>query len=279
MDERAHALVREHLGEQPLADVAADHVHAGDPRLAGGHGVARFRDLGGPHRLPAEGVGELGHGELAGDGAVDDQTVGGGDVEELDRAQGPRHLERHRVGVEAVGPALAVEAQRGDDGHDAAPEQGLEQLDVHPLHAPGEEVVDAAQDAEGVGDDRVRGRGAQVGGGEALEDLVGQAVGGGEGEAERGRVGDPGALEVGRLEAPLLGQRPDLDRLGHFRTSRRVQRWSCHTERLSPKPATSPGTPASPEAVASPPLLALLALCDSASVTLALRLRGPGVQP
>lgn len=34
--------------------------------------------------------------------------------------------------------------------------------------------------------------------------------------------------------------------LGHFRTSRRVQRWSCHAERVSP---TSRGTPASPEAV------------------------------
>src|SRR5687767_180497 len=27
---------------------------------------------------------------------------------------------------------------------------------------------------------------------------------------------------------------PGSEFLGHFRTSRRVQRWSCHTERLSP---------------------------------------------
>lgn len=28
--------------------------------------------------------------------------------------------------------------------------------------------------------------------------------------------------------------------LGHFRASRRVQRWSCHTERLFPESATAP---------------------------------------
>ncbi len=48
--------------------------------------------------------------------------------------------------------------------------------------------------------------------GEPLQDLVGEAVGGGERELERRGIGDARALEVARLEAALGGERPDLDR-------------------------------------------------------------------
>ena len=85
-------------------------------------------------------------------------------------------------------------------------EQFLEHFDVHALDFAGEEVVHAVQDADGVGDDGVGAGGAEVVGGEALEDLVGEAVGGGEGELEGGLVGDAGAVEVGGGDA--LVRRP-----------------------------------------------------------------------
>ena len=89
-------------------------------------------------------------------------------------------------------------------------EQLLEHLDVHPLDLAAEQVVHAVQDADGVGDDGIGAGGAQVNGREAFEDLVRQAVGGGQGELERGFVGDAGAVEVGGGDALLGGQRSDL---------------------------------------------------------------------
>ena len=174
--------------------------------------MAGLRDLAGVHRPLLERVRELRHRELPGERAAHREPVGGGDVDELHRAERLRELERHRVGVEAVGVALAVEAERGHHGDDAVREQRLQEPHVDPLDLAGEEVVDALQDAEGVRDHRVRGRGAQVGRGEALQDLVGQAVGGGEGELQGGGVGDARALEVRRLDSPLLGEGLDLVR-------------------------------------------------------------------
>ena len=90
------------------------------------------------------------------------------------------------VGVDAVSLALAVEAQRGQDGHDAVVEQLLKHLHVHPLDLAGEELVHAMQDADGVGDDGIGAGGAEVNRREALQDFVRQPVGGGQGELERG---------------------------------------------------------------------------------------------
>ena len=105
---------------------------------------------------------------------------------------------------------LAVDAERGHDGDDAAREERLQEAHVDPLDLAREEVVDSAQDAEGVRDHRVRGRAAQVGGGEALQDLVGQAVGGGEGQLQGGGVRDARALEVGGRDTALVGEGLDL---------------------------------------------------------------------
>ena len=108
--------------------------------------------------------------------------------------------------------ALAVEAERRHHRDDAVREERLEEPHVDPLDLAGEEVVDALQDAEGMGDHRVRRGRAQVRRREALQDLVGEPVGGGQGELQRGGVGDARALEVRGLEAPLLGEGLDLAR-------------------------------------------------------------------
>ena len=57
------------------------------------------------------------------------------------------HRDRHAVGVHAVGLAVAVEAERRNDRHDALREQRLEQLDVHALDLAGEEMIHALNDA------------------------------------------------------------------------------------------------------------------------------------
>ena len=46
-----------------------------------------------------------------------------------------------------------------------------------------------------MGDDGIGARGAQVNGRQALQDFVGQAVGRGQGQLERGVIGYGGAIE------------------------------------------------------------------------------------
>ena len=78
----------------------------------------------------------------------------------------------------------------------------LEHLDVHALDFAGEQVVHAVQDAQRMGDDGIGAGGAQVVGGEPLEDFVREAIGGREGEPERRVVGDAGTIEVRRSNRP-----------------------------------------------------------------------------
>jgi hypothetical protein len=71
-------------------------------------------------------------------------------------------------------------------------------------------VIDALEDAGGVGDHGVAAGAAQVVGGQPFEDLVGNAVGGGQGQLKGDRIGDAGAVEVGRRPSGLLGQAAHL---------------------------------------------------------------------
>jgi hypothetical protein len=61
-----------------------------------------------------------------------------------------------------------------------------------------------------MGDHGVRAGAPEVGGPEPLENLVGQAVGRGEGQVQGLGVGDPRTLEVRRLRRLLLRQGLDL---------------------------------------------------------------------
>jgi len=90
--------------------------------------------------------------------------------------------------------------------------EGAEQLDVDAFDAAREELVDALEDAHGVRDDRVGIGRPEVTRREALQDLVGQTIGGGERQLERGLVGDPAAVEVRGGEALGAGQGVDLGR-------------------------------------------------------------------
>ncbi len=81
---------------------------------------------------------------------------------------------------------------------------------VDPLDPAGEFPVHAADDAEGMGDHRVRVDGPQVARRKALHDFMGNSICGGERHAEGARVGHAGAVEVGEEEARLVGQLPHL---------------------------------------------------------------------
>ena len=127
-----------------------------------------------------------------------------GDVDELGGLERLGHFHGHAIGIDAEGVALAVEAERRNDRDDALLEELVEEFGVDALDPAGVEPVDAADDAEGVGDDGVGVAGAQVVGGEALEHFVGDAVRGGERDLERFLVGDAGAVGIAHGNAGLL---------------------------------------------------------------------------
>ena len=84
-----------------------------------------------------------------------------------------------------------------------------------------------------VGDEGVGAGGAQVNRREAFQDLVRQAVGGGQRELERGFIGDARAVEIGRCDALLGGQRPDLRRGAvheHDADAQRAQHGNVHQD-------------------------------------------------
>ena len=66
-------------------------------------------------------------------------------------------------------------------------EQRLQQADVDALDPAGVLVIDAVQDAGRMSHHGVADGAAQVVGGQPFEDLVGDAVGGGEGELQAWR--------------------------------------------------------------------------------------------
>ena len=105
---------------------------------------------------------------------------------------------------------FAVAAQRRDHRHDVVIEQRLQEGGIDALDPAGELVIDAVQDAGRVGDQRVAIGAAQIVGGQALEDLVGDAIGGVQGELQRGGIGDAGAVDVGRRQPGLLRQPANL---------------------------------------------------------------------
>ncbi len=108
-----------------------------------------------------------------------------------------RHLHRHRVGIDPVGLAVAVEPQRRHHRNDPLRQQALQHLHVHALHLAGEKVVLPVNDAHGMGDERVARGGAQIVGAQSFQNLVRQPVGRRQRQLERRRVGDAAPVQVG----------------------------------------------------------------------------------
>src|SRR5207237_7397562 len=129
----------------------------------------------------------------------------GGQVDEFHRFQRTRHLDGDVVGVEAVGLSVAVAAQRRHHGDDVVGEQGAEHVDVDALDLAGQLVVDAVQDAGGVGDEGVGVGAAQVVGGKAFLYFVGCGGCGCEVELTGGVACVAGVGVVGRGRAVLYG--------------------------------------------------------------------------
>ena len=140
--------------------------------------------------------------------AVD--ALGSTQVNELDRPQCHGHFDGNGVGIEAKGLAFAVAAQRRDHRNDIALQQGVEQFGVHALDSAGELVVDAVQDAGRMGDQGIAVSRAEVGRRQPFEDFMRHPVGGVERQFQGGRVGDAGAVGIGRLLAGLGGEQADL---------------------------------------------------------------------
>ncbi len=85
-------------------------------------------------------------------------------------------------------------------GDDILFQKPVEKFDIDFLDAARKEPVHPADDAERMRDDGIGVRRAQIVGGEAFEDFVRHAIGDGEGDIERLRVGDarvPSALLMG----------------------------------------------------------------------------------
>ena len=188
-------------------------MDARDAGLAGGDGMASLgKELGAQVGGIAQERLQLGDEDLAQETALVLEAIRGGEVQELDRLQLGGQRDGDGVGVDPVGLAVAIEAERRDDGDDSLRQKALEHLGVDALDLAGELVVDAADDSEGVGDDGVGGDGAEVVGGEALEDLVREPIGRGERDLQRAGVGDAGAVEVGGRDATLGRKRRHLAR-------------------------------------------------------------------
>ena len=158
----------------------------------------------------------------------------GRDVDQLDGLQLFRNRHRDAVGIHPIRLAVAVESQRRNDRYDALREQRLQELGVDALDLAREQMVHALNDAERVGDDHVRGGGAQIVGRQAFENLVSQAVGGRQRQLERRRIRDAGAVEI------RGGDRAALRRaFGSAPTRRERARSGCSATRAAPRPATA----------------------------------------
>src|SRR6185437_8589100 len=106
--------------------------------------------------------------------------------------------------------AVTIKAKRRDDGNDTLVQERLQQFGIDAFDFAGELLIDALNDARGMGDDGVWADGAEIVGGEAFEDFVREAVGGGQGELQGIRVGHAGAVEIGGLDVALLSEGLDL---------------------------------------------------------------------
>ena len=185
---------------------------AGDALAAGFRAVFEFREDG-RRQVGAAFFNEIlgfGDRELARDFGLTGEGGCGGKIEDFRGVEFDGDFLRGAVGIDAVGAALAVEAERRDDGDDAFVEEELEGLRVHALDLAGVLLVDATEDAGGVGDDGIDVGGAEIDGGKALHDFVGEADRGVDADLQCRHVGDADAVGIRDGDAALGGELLDL---------------------------------------------------------------------
>ena len=129
---------------------------------------------------------------------------------ELGGPQGLRYGHGDAVGVGAVRLPLAIKSERRKDRNNAALKERLKEFRVNPLHLSGEQVIDALDDSLRMRNDGVRAGGTQIVGRKAFQDLMREAVRGVHGQLQRRSIGHPRAIQVGHLDALLLGERLNL---------------------------------------------------------------------
>ncbi len=139
---------------------------------------------------------QIRHQHLPDEPALHENAVLRRDENQLRRLERLGHRQRHAVGIHAIRLAVAIESERRDDRNHALREQRLEHLHVHPLHLAGEEMIHALDDAERMRDDDVRADRAQVVRRKAFKNFVRQPVRRVQGQLQRRRVRDAGAVEV-----------------------------------------------------------------------------------
>lgn len=179
VNHRPDPLIAENLPEQRIVPVAVQQMHPGNAFAARARGPVEFeRQISRECRAPfLQHLLRLGNRELPHQLALVLERTGLAKKEDLRCLQGERHLYRHRVGIHPVGPAIAIEAERGQHWDDSLLEQKLEALGIDALDPSGELLVHAPDDPLRVGGYRVDVSGAQIHAGESLEDLMGQPGG------------------------------------------------------------------------------------------------------
>ncbi len=212
VNQRADAFVGKNFREQALVHASVDDVDALHAGPARGPGVLRLGQyFGGEFVLVFfQQRFQLTDQHLANELAAAEQAVGRRDENQLHGFERVGDGDRDVVRIDPIRFPIAIEAQRRNHGQDALRQQRLQQVHVHAFDLAGEQMVHALQDAHRVRNDGVRAGGAEVVGGETLEDFVRQAVGPGQGELERGGIRHAAAVEVGRLDVLFVRQRLDL---------------------------------------------------------------------
>ncbi len=89
-------------------------------------------------------------------------------------------------------------------------QQRLKKFDIDTLDLPGKQLVDAMDDPQRMRNDGVRAGGTEVVGRKTLKDLVRETVRGFYGQLQGRGIGHAGAIQVGRLDALLLGESLNL---------------------------------------------------------------------
>ena len=133
-------------------------------------------------------------------------------INKFGRVERLGQFQRHGIGIDAIGPAVAIKPERRHHGNNALGQQSLKHFHVHPLDLAREKMVLAVNDAQRMSDQGVAGGGAKIACAETLQDLVRQPVRRSQGEFQCRRVRHAAAVQIGRLNILFFRQDFNLRR-------------------------------------------------------------------